>query len=156
MTAYAKYQMLRMDSQARFPYFVEIRNEDLGVFRYVNLDEDKVFMGDTYTASWFTVTPPERNESSISNAKITISSVDQEWIQRIRSTQKRSTIRFVAAIDYEQGGGEVIEPLADNMFVLTSASWDDLTITWDMVFDENMSIMIPCDIAGPLNVPGCS
>lgn len=156
LTAAAKYQLLRMEAYAKFPYFIEIRNEDFGVLRYVNSDEDKVFEGELYKAGFFTITPPERNESSISNAKITMSAIDQTWISRIRQTQKRSSIRFCACIQYEADGTEVIEPIDEIEFTLTSVTWDDVTITWDMIFDDNMNIMIPCDIAGPLNVPGCA
>lgn len=152
----AKYELLRMEAHAKFPFFIEIKNEDFGTFRYVNADEDKVFDGNVYTAGFFTITPPERNESSISNAKLTISAIDQTWISRIRQTQKRSSIRFCACIAYDANGVEIIEPMEEIEFTLTSVTWDDVTITWDMIFDDNMNIMIPCDVAGPLNVPGCA
>ncbi len=156
MTPAAKYQLLRMEAQAKFPFFIEIRNEDYGTFRYVNSDEDKIYNGQVYTAGFFTISPPERNESSISNAKITMSAIDQSWISKIRQTQKRSYIKFSACIQYDANGSEIIEPLDEIEFTLTSVTWDDVTITWDMVFDENMNILIPCDVAGSLNVPGCA
>lgn len=156
MTPAAKYQLLRMNSHAKFPYLIEIRNDDLGVFRYANTDRDIEYQGETFQCGYFLVTPPERSESSIGDAKLTISAVDTEWISRIRTTQKRSTCKFVACIDYyDQNGNPVLEPIEENTFLLTSAQWDDLTITWTMVFDENMGIMIPCDVANSLNFPGC-
>lgn len=156
MTPAAKYQLLRMESHARFPFFIEIKNDDFGTFRYVNADTNKILDGQEYTAAWFSVSPPERNESSISNAKLTISAIDQEWVSKIRQTQKRSSVRFIACIQYDSGGTEVIEPMEDTSFTLTSVSWDDISITWDMIFDDNMNIMVPCDIAGSLNIPGCA
>lgn len=163
LSAYAKQQALRMRTQAMFPYLLEITLQDSTILRYSNTTTDKTFEGNTYTASYFSVTPPEQTESSISNAKLTISSVDGYWIEKIRKTQytasgKKITARFIASICYTKDGTEYIEAVEDNMFTLSSAQWGDSTeiagITWDMTFDDNLNILVPCDTASSLNVPG--
>lgn len=155
MTPAAKYELLRMNARARFPYLIKITNEDLGMFLYTNTDREIEYEGETYKPAYFEIVPPERSESSIGDSKLTISAIDGEWIAAIRSTQKRSTCRFIACIEYKGAGNVlVIEPIEDNEFLLTAAQWDDLTVSWTMIFDDNMNIMVPCDVANSLNFPG--
>ena len=156
MTPYAMQQLLRMETSARFPFFIEIIHPELGTFRYVNADEAKTFDSETYEPALFSVTPPETTETSIGNAMLSISSVDQTWIEKIRSVQDRFSVRFVAALEYDDDGTETIEPLEDNEFTLTEASWTDLTITWTMVFEDAFNILVPCDIATSQKVSGCA
>lgn len=156
MTDRAKAELFKMRTRARFPFLLHVHNDDLGDFRFANADESKTFEGEVYEAAFFTVDPPERTESSVGNARLTISAVDGEWIERIRTTQKRSAARFVAAITYGDGDREIIEPLEDNTFELTSAQWDDSTISWTMVFDDTMSVLVPCDTMGASAFPGCA
>jgi len=102
MTNYAKQQMLRRETQARFPYLIEIHHfTESGaenIYRYANTDEDVTYNNATYTASCFSITPSEKTSSGFSDAKLTISAIDQEWIVKIRETQKRAKIIFTASI----------------------------------------------------------
>jgi hypothetical protein len=138
-----------MKTRAKFPYLIEIVNSDLGTFRYANCSRDVPFEDNTYTAGLFSITPPEQTSTSISNAKLTLSCVDQTWIKKIRSTQNRSTMRFIASILYDG----TCEALEDNTFTLTIAEWDESNISWTMVFDDNMNILVPPDIASSQNTP---
>ena len=106
--------------------------------------DDKMFEGHTFTASYFTVQPPEKTESGVKDATITLSTVDQTWIEKVRNAQERYKIRFVAVIDYDDNGTEEIEPLDDITFFLTNATWQETTIQFTMKFDEGMNIVIPC------------
>lgn len=156
MTNNAKHELLIQRTRARFPYLIHIYNEDFGDFYYCNCNEDIVYGGHTYTASVFEITPPERTDSSIGNAMLRISSVDMQWIRKIRNTQKRSRISFVASIEYYSGNQKAIEAVEENEYTLVKASWDGSTmIQWEMIFDEDMDILCPPDIAGPGNIPGC-
>lgn len=156
MTTDTKKKILAMDTKAETPYLIEIVNDDLGTFRYVNAKSDVVYEGNTYTAGYFRLDPPDKNESSIGNATLTMSAIDQSWIEKIRSTQKRSTLRFIAVIMYDENGDSVIEPLEDITMTLTSATWDDTTIQWTMIFDETMDIMVPPDIMNSETFPACA
>ena len=149
--------MLVQKTRAKFPYIIEIVNEDLGVFRYANSSKNVTFEGNMFTAGLFSVTPPERTTTSISNAKLSISCVDQTWIDKIRRTQKRSSCRFIATIIYDTDNDTTIcEAIEDNSFTLTSASWDDSNISWDMEFDDRMTVLVPVDIGSSQNCPGCA
>lgn len=148
MDSLIQSKLVKSEIQASFPYLIEIwKNSDTkksDVMRYVNSLEDKVFESNTYTASYFKVSPPQKTDSGIKDAKITISAIDQTWIERIRETSGRYKIRFVAAIDYEEDGTEYIEALDDITFTLTSATWTEAAIEWTMKFDEWQDINVPC------------
>lgn len=152
----AKQKLLRMETYAKFPYLIEITLHDGTKYRYANCDEDVTFEGFVYEAGFFKIEPPDTNESEIGNGKLVISAVDQKWIEIIRTQTHRAAIRFVGAIVYNDGTTyDTVEPIEDTEFTLTEAEWNDLTISWTMVFDEWMTINIPCDIATSRKVPGC-
>ena len=131
---------------ASFPFLIEVwkPSDPTNIERYVNSTEDKVFENHTFTASSFKITPPERNESGIKDAQITISTIDQSWIEKVRTTNERYRIRFLAVIDYDESGTEYIEKLEDITFILTNASWQEMTIQFTMKFDEGMDVNVPC------------
>ena len=138
--------LVQNDVPASFPYLVEIWKPSApsNIERYVNASEDKTFESHTFTASYFTVQPPEKTESGVKDATITLSTIDQTWIEKVRSTQERYKIRFVAVVDHDESGSEIIEPLEDIIFTLTNATWAETTIQFTMKFDEGMSINVPC------------
>lgn len=147
LSAYAKQQMLRMETQAMFPYLVEItvpNDTENEIYRYANTSEDVIFEDNTYTASCFKITPPEKTESTIKDAKITISAIDNFWIEKIRETSTRCSIRFVAIIQYEKDNSKYIEKIDDINFMLTNASWTESTIEWTMKFDDRLDVKVPC------------
>lgn len=139
--------LVQTNVPASFPYLIEIwKSSDIqkeNIERYVNASEDKVFEGNTFQAASFKINPPEKTESGIKDAQITISTIDQTWIEKVRTTNERYKIRFVAVIDYENGS-EYIEKLEDITFLLTSATWQETTLQFTMKFDEGMGINVPC------------
>lgn len=145
MTGASKTEMLRMMTQASFPYLIEITTPDGNVYRYANSDSDKTFGGNTYEAAFFKPNPPEIKNGEVSEASITISAIDLEWIARIRGTQERSEIKFVAAISRNESGSEVVEEIAQRTYTLTVTDWNRLTIDWRMVFDPLIEEQIPVD-----------
>ena len=149
MTRDAKLEMEKTLTRAKFPYLIEItyyKNDNTSqVFRYANSDEDKVFEGNTYSAGYFTMQLPQKTQSGISDAKISISAIDQTWIQRIREAdlKKRSKIRFVATIDYPNNNQETIEAIEDMSFELTNGTTEGNIIQWTMKFDTLSEIKVP-------------
>ena len=146
MNSTVKSMLVRNDIPASFPFLIEVwkPSEPTEIERYVNALENKVYENHTFTASSFKVQPPERNESGVKDATITISTIDQTWIEKVRTTQERYKIRFLAVIDYDDDGTETIEPLDDIVFTLTNASWQETTIQFTMKFDDGMEINVPC------------
>ena len=152
----AKQQILRQQMCAMFPYFIEITSDNV-VYRYVNADDDMVYDNNTYTACYFSITPPEKTESRIGDGKITFSAIynNREWVKKIRNTTTRASIRIVAAIIYTaEGVANGIEPIYDTEFELCEASWDDESISLTMKFDTGMDIQIPSDKMDEIVCPG--
>ena len=149
LSALAKQRILRLETYAKFPYLIEItrvnQNDEEEVYRYANSDTPITFEGNVYQSGYFSIEPPEEKAEGITDARLTMSAIDTEhnWIGKIRETQKRAKIRFVAVIEYDQNNQQNIEVLEDNDFVLTVASWNRNTIQWTMKFDELCDIQIP-------------
>ena len=138
--------LVQTDVPASFPFLIEVwkPSDPTNIERYVNASEDKVYDEHTFTASSFKVQPPEKTESGIKDAQITISTIDQTWIEKVRNTNERYKVRFLAVIDYDDDGTETIEPFDDITFTLTNATWQETTIQFTMKYDEGMSINVPC------------
>jgi hypothetical protein len=149
-------EIARRNTHAKFPVLIKITNDDLGDFYYANSDQNIDYDNHTYLASVFSLEPPDKDGDKIGNARITISAVDQEWIQRIRTTQKPAGLHFIAAILYDNNGKMQIEALEENSFTLRAASWNEIAISWEMVFDENMLILLPAEDCTVITCPGCA
>jgi hypothetical protein len=156
MTDYAQREIVRRNTQAKFPMLIKIEHDDMGDLYYANSDQDIAYGGNTYVASVFSLKPPDRDNDTVGNAQITISAVDQTWIQRIRSVQKPARLHFMAVIQYDGDGSIQPEKLEENSFALRAASWNEIAITWDMIFDENMTILLPAEDCTALACPGAS
>jgi hypothetical protein len=153
---YAQKEIARRATQAQFPFLIEITHEDMGPFYYANADEDIDYDGKTYLSAVFSLQPPDRDGSKIGDAQLTISAVDQQWILKIRSTQKPAKLRFIAAMVCQKDGSVWIEPIEENAFTLRAASWNETAIVWNLVFDENMAILLPAEDCTVLTCPGCA
>lgn len=160
LSSFAKNKIMRMETYAKFPYLIEITRyykidgvEKSEILRYANCDTDVVYNNKTYTAGYFEIIPPEKNQDSISDAKITISAIDKSWIAKIRETEKRAIIRFIAVMMYYENSIESIEPIEDISFELTTAQWDENAIQWTMEFDNLLDLNIPCDEINSFNCP---
>jgi hypothetical protein len=156
MTSKAKQRIARRQTYAQFPYLLKIVHEILGIFLYANSDKDITYKGNVYKAACFTLDPPDKDGSKIGDGQLTISAVDQEWIEKIRSTQIAAKITFTAMIVYNDGVVSGVESIEEMDFTLRNVSWGEDTITWTMVFDENMAILVPCDKCTALKTPGAA
>jgi hypothetical protein len=155
MLPFSQLQIARKRTHAKFPYLIEITHPDYGVFRYANADEMVMCDGNNYQPATFSIQPPERNGGKIGNASLSISAVDQFWIEKIRGTQKPADIRFIAVIVYDKDNGEVVvEPLEENRFTLRKASWNETAITWEMIFDDTQSYILNSELCDSATAPG--
>jgi hypothetical protein len=161
MTLSAKAQKLlaRQRKIARFPYLVKIEHDEDPQFPlyFANADEDITFQGKIYNAASFSIDPPGRDGDKIGDAALTISAIDQFWIRKIRSARKPARLVFMAVISYDgQNGIEGIEPVEEIGFTLRAARFNEMSVTWTMVFDERMAVIVPSDSCDAMNAPGCS
>lgn len=150
LSKYAKQQILRQQTQARFPYLIKIMYYTNGsdtpqIFRFVNADNNVTFNNEVYEASCFSIEPPQQKNDGFTDAKISISAIDQEWIAKIRETQKRAKVLFMATIQYEQNGSTKIEAINEMEFTLTNATWNDTAIQWTMKFDDLLDVIVPME-----------
>ena len=155
-SAYAKQQILRTNTQSMFPYLIEIHHEDLGTFYYINASEGLTWDDKYFYPVCFSIQPPEYNSTGLSNATLTMTAIDQEWIMKIRSTNKRAKIRFLAVMINSKEGEVEVEVLENIEFVLTSVSWNEIAITWTMEVEQTIQTQIPLHVADSITCPGCA
>ena len=142
---------------AKFPFLIKISHPDFNDMFYINSSDNFLFQGNIYNASSFAIEPPDQDGAKVGNASLTISAVDQAWIQRIREIQKPAQLQFTAVIIYDEYGEIAgIEPLEENIFTCRAAKWNEISITWDLSFDERMGCIITSVKCTPINVPGCA
>jgi hypothetical protein len=154
MTPKAEQLIARQETYAKFPFLIKITHETFGIFRYANSDEDIMYDDEIYQAAYFTIDPPNKDGSKMGDGQLTISAVDQFWIEKIRNTQIAAKITFIASIVYDDGSVQGVEPIEEMNFTLRSVNWNETTISWAMVFDERMAIVVPCDKLTALKCPG--
>lgn len=150
MTNIAKQRMMHTQTQASFPYLIALYLP-AGVRRFVNASNDITYDGELYESAIFSVVPPSRDNSTVSDGRLSFSTVDQSMIAWVRTIDERVRVRFIAVID----SGE-IEPLDDIMFTIINAQWNDRQVTFDLMLDDKMAVKIPYDIASTRNIPALS
>ena len=157
MTNLAKQKLVRMETYASFPYLIEITYEDensvIQTEYYANADEAKEYNNHTYQPACFTAVPPSQDNTTISDGKLTLSTVDDSWVLKVRNTTKRMKCTFVATINYEEGSTETIEEIETMSFTLVKARWNESTLEFNMLFDDRMNLQVPRDVATVLKVP---
>jgi hypothetical protein len=156
ISAKARQELARREKHALFPYLIHIEHEDFGSFYYANSSDSITYNGHVYEAATFSIDPPDRDGSKIGNALITISDVNQLWVQRIRSTRKTAKIHFVAGIKYSDNGQIRFEILEKNSFTLRLATYNGVIVTWEMEFDLTQTYILNGVSASAAIAPGCA
>jgi len=142
---------------AKFPCLIKISHPEYGDMYFANSSNNITYNGNIYNAASFSVQPPDVEGAKIGNATLTISAIDQFWIERIRATQIPAELQFIAVIVYDDYGVyDGIESLEENSFTLRAANWNELSISWEMSFDERMNYIITSIKCTPMTVPGCA
>jgi hypothetical protein len=154
MTHKAEQLIARQETFAKFPFLIKIIHEQFGTFRFANSDEDITYNGEVYQAAYFTIEPPSKEGGKIGDGQISISTVDQIIIEKIRNTQIAASIIFIATIAYNDGMIAGIEPIEEMELTLRAIDWSEDVMTGQLIFDESMGIIIPCDRATTLKCPG--
>jgi len=156
MTPKVQQLLSRHRTFAAFPYLIKISHPEYADMLYANSLENIVFRGNIYNSANFTLQPPDLDGSKIGAASLTISAVDQVWIEKIRQTQIPALLQFIAVIDYNDLGIAGIEALDENSFTLRAARWDEKSITWELSFDERQNYIITSIKCTPQVAPGCA
>jgi hypothetical protein len=156
LSPYAQKEIARQRTAAKFPFLIEITHPVYETMRYANSSQNISYQGNIYYAASFAINPPDRDGSKIGNATLSISAIDQFWIEKIRETQEPAELRFIAVIVYDEGFISGVEPLEENKFTLRAVNWNETVITWTMVFDETMSLVVPSETCNAQTCPGCA
>ena len=151
-------EIYRLETSAMFPALLKISytiDSVPGQLRLVNNTEDMVFEGETFTAASFKYTAPKQTDKKIGNGSLSISCANQKVIEIIRSMPVgyRAQAEIVAAFYYDQGT-VVFEGLEEWKFALTKVTWDEIVATWQMEYDNRMSLLVPCDKMTAQKCPG--
>jgi hypothetical protein len=141
---------------AKFPCLIKVSHPEYSDMYFADSSDDLLYNGNIYNAASFSIQPPDVEGAKMGNATLTISAIDQFWIERIRSTQIPARLQFIAAIVWDESGFMGIEALEENSFTLRAANWNEISITWEMSFDERMNYIITSIKCTPLTVPGCA
>lgn len=149
-------EIYRLETSAMFPALLKISytiDSVPGQLRLVNNTEDMVFEGETFSAASFKYTAPKHTDKKVGNGTLSISCADQKIIEIIRSIKDRAQAEVVAAFYYDQGT-IVFEGLEEWKFDLTKVTWDEIVATWQMEYDNRMSLLVPCDKMTAQKCPG--
>ena len=160
MTPKTQKILASIERKGMFPYLIEISHPYYNTMYFVNSSENITYTNpagvtNIYNAANFSIQPPDKDGAKIGNATLTISAIDQFWIEKIRTITTPAQLKFVAVIDDDQGYTG-IEPLEENNFTLRAANWDEISISWEMAFDERMGIIITSTKCTPMITPGCA
>jgi hypothetical protein len=156
MTPIVQKILSRHESLAKFPYLIKITHPEYADMLYANSTENILFRGDIYNSATFSLQPPDLDGPRVGAASLTISAIDQVWIEKIRMTQVPAQLQFIAVIDYDDTGIAGIEAVDENSFTLRAAKWDEKSITWDLIFDERQAYIITSIKCTPQVAPGCA
>jgi hypothetical protein len=156
ISGFSKREITQQRTSADFPCLIEITHPDYPDMYYTNASENITYEGKIYNSAAFSIQPPDRDGSKIGGAVLTMSAVDQVWIEKMRGTQKPAELRFTAVIVYKEGSIAGIEPLEENNFTLRSAAWNEASISWTMNFDERTALIITSVKCNAQTAPGCT
>jgi hypothetical protein len=156
LSSYAQRQIAQQRTVASIPFLIKITHPEYPPMLYANSSTNITYNGEVYNAATFSIQPPDRDGAKMGTATLTISAIDQVWVEKIRATQKPAKLQFIAIIVYNEGSISGVEPLDENCFTLRVANWNEISITWSMIFDENQSIMVPSDKCNAQTTPGCA
>ena len=153
----AKHEVLKQSSTASYPFLIKITHNNQ-VYRFAKYWEDVTFACEIYKASNFTFTPPEESTDGIKDANLSLSDVDQTWIEKIRkaNTFDLITVEFVAVIIYDGNGVMNISEIENILFNVKTVNGNGITLDIDLSFDEKTSVNIPCDVMDSVKCAGCA
>jgi hypothetical protein len=149
-------KLLAAQRTTEFPYLIQVSQSGYSKMFFANSSDNITFDGNIYNAASFSIQPPSLDGDKVGNATLTISAIDQYWIQRIRETQMPAELQFTAVIVYDESGIAGIEKLEENSFTLRAARWDETSISWEMSFDERQGYIITSAKCTPQIAPGCA
>lgn len=148
MNATAVKELLRLNSNLKLvtllaiTYTTPSRTEE--TVYYNNSERNIVYNSKTYEPYDFMITPATYTESSVTDGSLTLSAIDQVWIEKIRNMPTRPYLTMTYLLIYgdKEDKYDVLEEMT---YLLNSANWNDTSIQWSMLYDDKMNLIFPCD-----------
>lgn len=158
MTPLGKQKLVRSTTNARILNLVEITYKDtngtLQTKRYTNTEKDITYNNNVFESYNFTVVPSSVNDSSITDGTFTLSVVDRLWTSIARQLSEKPKLHLMIILEYfDSNNVSVYELLDENTYTLSKLSWNDVTLTWTMVYDDKQNVIVPCDIGTVYKIP---
>lgn len=112
--------------------------------------------GNVYNPYFFRFDAPEENEDTNGSATLTVSSVDQGFIDLVRSIgQDNPPVVSLVAVWIENWEGEpVFSKLEGYEFIMAGVSWDVVSMTISLGLDTLLNYDIPADKFNSVNDEG--
>lgn len=137
----------------------EIYKQDNSHIRLI-CDENKVIYKEkTYLPCSFSFQPPETDGGKIGTASVSITALDHRVRRVLRSINLTSELNIISVfekIEKEEKSGKFIYkfvPIKSAKFSMVSASVNQMTATFNLVFDRGLEQSVPYDMATPERVP---
>lgn len=114
------------------------------------------FEGNTYNPYFFKFEAPEESDNTDGSATLTISSVDQGFIDIVRSVgQMNPPVVSLVAVWIEDWQNEpVFSRLSGYDFIMTAVDWDAATMSITLGLDTVLNYDIPFDKFNAVNDEG--
>lgn len=106
--------------------------------------------GQSYAPFAFQVDLPPEKDDQIGSARLTIDAVDLSIIQAIRSIQSPASVSIALALADQPDMTEVDY----GTYTWRNLSYNSLTVSGDLAYDDILDILIPGLMATPQTVPG--
>jgi hypothetical protein len=140
------------------PILLEITHGVAGYdnpLRIVNNNVDLDYGGNTYLAFPFTYDPPDQKEDgTITSARLTISAVDQSISAILRSTATPPTVVARAMYWSDESGAIQFTELVNWALTLRNVTGNVQNISGELVFDDRLESQFPALEFTPTNTPG--
>ena len=159
-------ELMNNSTEGSFPFMLEIthpkivwqdtKDQENGYLRLINDIYAVKFEGKKYLPSVFSFTQPTEDGRTISNASISISTVDQRIIEIIRQIDTNPRCKVVglfAKLDDERVS---FRKLYNYEFEMSSVNWNNTSAQWELTFDPAMQLNVPRDTSTIYRNPGAN
>lgn len=133
-------------------------NQEDSYIRVIADDNQVVYKGKTYLPCAFTYTPPESDGKKVGAASITITALDsrvKKMLRIIKIPSQVTVVSMFAKVSRDSGSPIYkYKEISAKPFMMTSASSNPTTASFNLTFGNNFGQNIPYDIATQDRVPG--
>lgn len=163
-------ELMKTNSDASFPFLIEIKcpdikwknneNQEDGYLRVISDNNIIQYRkkGDKeakyYYPSCLSFTPPSVNGKEIGNATLSISTIDYQVIEVIRSIKTKPVVSVIAGF-MKKDDEYFFSEINSFNFTCENVQWDKTTAQFTLVYDNVMKLQVPKTTATLQMFPAC-